>query len=629
MRHTAVAAAVLSTLLGLALPARADVPAPLDTSYQGTLKLDVDATDLAHRIFRVHEVLPVKPGPLTLLYPAWIPGHHSPTGPIDKVAGIKVSANGQAIKWERDQGDVYAFHLEVPQGVDEINVDFQFLSPQNGGQGRVVMTPQMLNLQWNTVALYPAGHYSRQIQVQPNVTLPQGWHFATALEQQSHKGDTVSFKAIDFENLVDSPIFAGQHYKKVDLNPGAKVPVVLNVFADQEKDLAISDEGLKAHRNLIQQMYKVYGAHHYNHYDFLLALTDKLGGIGLEHHRSSENSGERNYFREWDKSWLGRDLLAHEFNHSWNGKYRRPAGIWTPTYNQVKRDHGLWVYEGQTQYWGFVFSARSGLWNHDQAMDMLARLAATYDKGRPGMNWRTILDTTNDPTIAQRAPLAFRNYQMSEDYYSGGQLIWLAVDAKLRELSGNKRSLDDFAKAFFGVNPGAWDVLTYEFDDVIASLNGVQKYDWASFINSRLKGHVNLSKSLNDQGWQLVYDDKASDAITAVEGRYKATDLTYSLGFMVGKDGSLKDVLWDSPAFNAGLSPSMTIVAVNGVQFDGDALKDAVTDAKTSQAPIELLVKDFDQYRTLKVDYHGGLKYPHLVRIKGQKDYLSQVLKPR
>ncbi|WKE65323.1 peptidase M61 [Gallaecimonas kandeliae] len=627
MKRTAVAAAVLGTLLGL--PALAEVQPPQDVAYPGTISLKVDATDLAHRIFKVHEEVPVQAGPLTLLYPAWIPGHHSPTGPIDKVAGIKISAKGQAIPWERDQGNVYAFHLTVPQGVDSISVDFDFLSPQNPHQGRVVMTPEMLNLQWNTVALYPAGHFSRQIQVQPSVTIPEGWQLATALEQQDHSGNSYSFKAIDFENLVDSPIFAGSHYKRLDLAPGAKVPVHLNVFADKAKDLEVSDEALKIHQALIKQVYKVYGTQHYNHYDFLLALTDKLGGIGLEHHRSSENSAKENYFTEWDKSWLGRDLLAHEFNHSWNGKYRRPAGVWTPNYNEVKRDHGLWVYEGQTQYWGFVFSARSGLWSHDQAMDRMALLAATYDKGRPGMQWRNILDTTNDPTIAQRSPLPFRSYQMSEDYYSGGQLIWLAVDAKLRELSHDKHSLDDFGKAFFGVHPGAWDINTYEFEEVVKTLDGIEHYDWSDFLNSRLKGHVNLSQSMNDQGWKLVYDDKPSEATKAVEGRYKGTDFVYSLGFMAGKDGTLGDVLWDSPAFNAGLSPSMTILAVNGEQFDGDVLKDAVTKAKTDKAPIELLVKDFNQYKTVTIDYHGGLKYPHLVRIKGKKDYLSQVLKAR
>jgi len=403
----------------------------------------------------------------------------------------------------------------------------------------------------------------------------------------------------------------------------------LNVFADKAKDLAITQEGLAAHKKLIEQMTKVYGAYHFDHYDFLLALTDKLGGIGMEHHRSSENSAKPYYFTDWKKSWLGRDLLAHEFNHSWDGKYRRPEKLWTPTYNQIKQANGLWVYEGQTQYWGQIFSVRSGLWSHKQGMAVLASLAARYDKGRPGMQWRNILDTTNDPTIAQRASLPFRNYQMSEDYYSGGELIWLAVDAKLRDLTNNSKSLDDFAKNFFGVNAGKWDVNTYNFDDVVATLNNIIAFNWHDFLESRLKGHQNLSKSFNDQGWKLIYNDKASVAVTAAEARYKRSDFVYSLGFMVSHKGTLRDVLWDSPAFKAGLSPSMTIIAVNGEAFDGNVLKDAVTAAKTSKKPIELLVKDFNFYKTIKIDYFDGLKYPHLERIKGKKDYLSQVLTAR
>lgn len=636
MRNSIIAA--ISALFILAMPARAnipqpDIPQPKDKPYVGTIKLKVDATDLSHRIFQVNETIPVSSGKLTLLYPAWIPGHHSPVGPINKLAGLKITAGGNIINWQRDAANVYAFNLTVPQGVDEIKVSFQFLSPQNSHQGRVVMTPEMLNLQWNTVALYPAGYYSRKIKFSPSIVLPKGWHYATALTVKKRYKNRVKFQSVDFENLVDSPLFAGRFYRKIalnnDLNLDNKTPIYLNVFADKEKDLAITKEGLAAHKKLVEQMTKVYGAYHFDHYDFLLALTKKLGGIGMEHHRSSENSAKTYYFTDWKKSWLGRDLLAHEFNHSWDGKYRRPEKLWTPTYNQVKEATGLWVYEGQTQYWGQIFSVRSGLWSHKQGMAVLASLAARYDKGRPGMQWRNILDTTNDPTISQRSSLPFRNYQMSEDYYSGGELIWLAVDAKLRDLSANKKSLDNFAKDFFGINDGKWDVNTYNFADIVDTLNKLEAYNWHDFLESRLKGHANLSKSFNDQGWQLVYNDKPSVAVSAAETRYKSTDFVYSLGFMVKHNGTLRDVIWDSPAFNAGLSPSMTIVAINGEQFDGEVLKDAVIAAKTNKKSIALLVKDFDHYKTIKIKYVDGLKYPHLERIKGKKDYLTQVLTAR
>ena len=621
--------AVLLLALAVAPWASAQTPPPQDVPQPGLLRIDVDATDIARRVFRVKATVPAKPGPLTLLYPQWIPGNHSPTGAIDKLAGLTVTANGKVIPWTRDQYDVYAFHVDVPEGAGEVVAEFKFLSSQGGNQGRVVMTPEMLNLQWNSNSLYPAGVYARNIKALASVKLPAGWSYATALETESRSGDTVTFKPIDYDDLVDSPLYAGKYYKRIDLDPGAKVPVHLNVFADDPKFLEAKPEQIKAHQALVQQMYKLYGARHYDHYEFLLALTGKLGGIGLEHHRSSENSGATGYFTEWDKTWLGRDLLAHEFNHSWDGKYRRGADLATPNFNVPMGDSLLWVYEGQTQFWGHVIAARSGLWTADQAREMLANVAAVYDRGRPGLAWRALQDTTNDPTIAQRRPLAYRNYQMSEDYYSGGQMLWLEVDGKLRELTGDKRSIDDFAKAFFGMKDGDWDVNPYTFDDVVATLDGIARYDWADFLRQRLDGHGSLIGGIAASGWKLVYTDKPNKAFEAAEARSKGVNLTYSLGLTADAKGQLGDVLWDSPAFKAGLAPSMSLIAVNGREFSPEVLKDAVAAAKGGSAPIELLVKNFDHIDTVKIDYHGGLLYPSLVRIDGKPDRLSELYKAR
>lgn len=634
MKRTPLAAATLATVLGCtAFVVHADVPAPQNVPYSaGALKIDVDATDLAHRVFRVHETIPVSAaGPLTLLYPEWIPGHHSPTGPISQFAGLVVKANGQTLPWTRDQYNVYAFNVDVPQGATSVEVDFEFLSPQDTRQGRVVMTPEMLNLQWNTVTVYPAGYYARQIQADPSVKLPAGWKFGSALEVASQDGDTVHFKSINYDDLVDSPIYAGKYYKRIDLDPGASTPVHLNIVADDPKYLEIKPDQIKIHQQLVQQMYKLYGAHHYNHYDFLLSLSEKMSGNGLEHHRSSENGTPPGYFTEWEKSWVMRDLLSHEFNHSWDGKYRRGADLATPNFNVPMGDSLLWVYEGQTQFWGHVVAARSGLWTDNQFKDMLAAVAATYDRGRPGLaSWRNVQDTTNDPTIAQRRSLPYRNYQASEDYYSAGQMIWLDVDAKLRALSGGKKSIDDFAKAFFGVNPGAWDVDPYTFEDVVNTLNGIAPYDWKSYLRTRLDGHGPLIGGVEAHGWKLVYTDKPSDAIKAAESFRHTADLMYSLGLSIGKEGAINDVLWDSPAFKAGISPGMTIVAVNGHSYDPDAIKDAVTaSAKDSSQPVELLVKNFDEYKTVRIDYHGGLKYPHLERDTSKPDTLSQLIKAK
>ncbi len=623
---------VFGLLLSLAAhAARHDsVPPVQDTPYPGTIQLQVDATNIGQRIFQVHETVPVAPGPLTLLYPEWIPGHHSPTGPIDKFAGLTVRAGGQRLRWTRDKYNVYAFHIDVPEGVSQIDLAFQYLSPQNRREGRIIMTPNMLNVQWELMSLYPAGHNIRQIEIQPGITLPAGWHYATALEKASGSADSITFKPVSYNVLVDSPMFAGKHYKQIDLAPGAKTPVRLNVFADDADELETTDEQIKLHRNLVQQMYKLYGAHHFDHYDFLLAISDQMSGIGMEHHRSSENGVGLGYFTQWKTGWAGRDLLAHEFNHSWNGKYRRGADLTTPNFNVPMGDSLLWVYEGQTQFWGNVVAARAGLMTKKQGLEKLAMVAATYDRGRPGMAWRNIQDTTNDPTIAQRAPLPYRNYQMSEDYYSGGQMIWLAVDGKLRELSRGRHSLDDFARAFFGMDNGVWKVNTYTFDDVVATLNGIEPFDWAAFLRQRLDGHVNLSDALASQGWKLVYNDTPSDAVKALEKRWHTTVLTWSLGYSANGKGEIRDVIWDGPAFKAGLSPGMTIVAVNGREYGSDAIKNAVREAakKGNDQPIKLLVKNFDRYKTLDLDYHGGLKYPHLERIKGRKDYLDTLYSP-
>lgn len=615
--------------------AGAGVPPPVDVAYPGVISLHVDATDLDHRIFRVREEIPVSAGPLTLLYPQWLPGNHAPRGPIDKIAGLRIDANGRPLAWRRDPLDVYAFTVDVPEGVDRVSVSFDFLSPQDSSQGRVVMTPDLLDLQWNTVALYPAGHYASRVTFSPSVSLPIGWHFGTALDRLESSGNgtsadgNVGFKPVAFDVLVDSPMFAGRHYQRIDLG-GARAPVHLNLFADDATSLDAKPELLAMHRTLIEQAHKLYGSQHYDHYEFLLALTDNLGGIGLEHHRSSENTQEPAYFSGWDKGAPGRDLLAHEYTHSWNGKYRRPADLWTPNFNVPMQDSLLWVYEGQTQYWGFVLTARAGLWTPDQARDAIAMVAATYADNRPGFDWRNVADTTNDPIIAGRRSLPYRSYQLSEDYYSAGQLIWLAVDAKLRELTRERRSLDDFAKAFFGGDEGSFVPKTYTFDDVAAALDGVAPFDWARFLRERIDAHQAPLDGLAASGWKLVYTDTPSEYQKNAEAERKLVDYSASLGLVFStKDNKVIDVRWNGPAFKAGLAPTSTLIAVNGHEFKAERLKGAIVAAKAAATPVELLVRNGDEYRTLRVDYRDGLKYPHLERITGTPDRLAAILQAR
>ncbi|NQE63912.1 PDZ domain family protein [Caulobacter sp. RHG1] len=608
------------------------IAAPQDTPYAGTLKLNVDATDLDRKIWNVTTTIPVnKAGDFVFLYPQWVPGGHSPRNDLDKLAGLVVTANGKTIPWKRDVVSVHAFHVDVPAGVSEIQVSYQFLTAVEAKVGRIEVTPEMLNLQWMQVTMYPAGYYTRQIPIEASVKLPEGWKLATALETASAAGQTTTFKPITVETLVDSPIFAGKYFKSVELDPKGPVPVRLNMVADSPELLEAKEEHIQAHKDLVQQAYKVFGSHHYDHYDFLVALSDKIGGIGLEHHRSSENRVAPKYFTEWDKTFVGRDLLSHEFTHSWNGKFRRGADLFTPNLNVPMRDSLMWVYEGQTQYWGNVLAARSGLLTKQQALDSIASTAAVYDNRR-GRDWRPVQDTTNDPIIASRKPLSWLSWQRSEDYYSEGLLVWMDADTLIREKTGGKKSLDDFAKTFFGVDNGSYVVRTYVFDDVVAGLNSVYAYDWATFLKTRIEEVQEKAPldGLARGGYKLVYADTQTEFMKSAETRAKNTALSYSLGLTAGSDGVLTDVQWGGPAFKAGLTQGLTIVAVNGESFDGDKLKAATTAAMKPENPlVELLIKDGSRYKMVKLDYRGGLRYPRLEKIAGTPSRLDDILTPR
>ncbi len=638
MRRVFLSAALslgLSTLASAQTPQTAPLPPytpdAQDIPYPGTLLLSVDATDIERHIFRIHETVPVTGGvPMTLLFPKWLPGNHSPTGPISDMGGLILYADGQRLAWTRDPVDDYAFHVTPPVTARKIEIEFQDLSAVQSDEGRINVTPEMLRAQWTNLSFYPAGYYVRQIPIQAELRLPENWSFGTALEVASQKGPVVSFKPVSYDVLLDSPVLAGRYFKKVDLDPGSAVPVMLDVAADRPELLDMRPEQIDAHKSLVQQAYKLYGAHHYDHYDFLFSVSDRLSGIGLEHHRSSEDGVPGAYFLDWDKDAPNRDLLPHEYTHSWNGKYRRPADLWTPDYDRPMQGSLLWVYEGQTQYWGYVLAARAGLWSKDMALDAIALTAATYDN-TPGRAWKALQDTTNDPVVSMRRPQPWRSWRRSEDYYSEGQLVWLDADTLIREKTGGQKSLDDFARAFFGVNDGAWGELTYDFDTVVATLNGIVPYDWAGFLRTRLDGHGPGAPldGIKRGGYKLVYTDSPTDYHRQVMSLRKYEDFTYSLGFQIStKDMALTAVLWDSPAFKAGLTVGTKLLAVNGIAYDKDRFKEVIREAKTLKQPIELLVQNGDHFRIVKIDYHDGLRYPHLLK-KAETPSLDAILAPR
>ncbi|HEX4021320.1 MAG TPA: peptidase M61 [Acidobacteriaceae bacterium] len=614
------------------VPLPPPIVAPADTAYPGTIDLLVNLTDDTRGIVGVHETIPVTPGShLTLLYPQWIPGNHSPTGPISKLGGLVVTDQGKRVNWVRDRVNVYAFHIHVPQGASKLDVDFQYLSPLRGREGRIRFTTEMVDLSWNTALLYPAGHFSRRITFSPSVKLPEGWKFATALETSAQDGNLIHFKDTTLNTLVDSPLYAGLYSKRLDLSTDSSNQVHLDVFADQPSDLAITPEELQAHRNLVEQAAKLFQSHHYSHYDFLLSISKKVGGEGLEHHQSSEDGTDANYFTDWAAGVDESDLLAHEYTHSWNGKFRRPADLWTPNFNVPMQDDLLWVYEGLTQYYGYVLTARSGMRTPAQTRDLMAEIAAYFDISQ-GRTWRPLVDTTNQPTISQRSPVTWVSWQRSEDYYDEGLLIWLDADTKIREMSGGQKSLDDFARLFYGIDNGSYITKTYTFDDIVAALNKVQPYDWATFLRTRvyeLAPHT-PEDGFTRGGYRLSYSDTAPAWLKAAEAASPRRGISFatSLGFSVGKGGALGNVWWNSVAFKAGITPNMQLLAVNSETYTADRLRAAIVAAEKSKDPIKLLMKRGDTILSFDLDYHDGLRYPSLERVNGTPDRLDAILAP-
>ncbi len=634
MKLTSVSALALVLALGAAtahaqqapsmpLPPPAPLPEPQDVPYPGTIQLTADATDLDHHVITIHEVIPVSgAGPLTVMSPSWIPGTHTDRSDSDptKIAGVAFSANGQSLPWKRDEVHVHAFHVDVPAGVTSVTLDFQFLTPIQDEDGVVSHTRNMMDLEWWFASMYPAGYYTRQIPVQATLKLPAGWQYASALDTDRRDGDVVTFKPISYDNLVDSPVLAGRYFKSYDLDPGGPAPVHMDLVADDPDQLDVPGDVVRVQGNIVREAYKLFGAHHYDHYDFLVAVSGPMGNIGLEHHRSSEDAVQPGYFQDVALKSVGRNILGHEFTHSWDGKFRRPAGQFTPTFEEPMRDELLWVYEGGTQYWGQVLEGRAGLYTLDQDLDMWAGTAAYYDT-LPGTDWRPIQDTTNDSTLSDRNPKSWPSWQMSEDYYSAGALIWLDADTLIREKTGGKKSLDDFAKLFFGMDNGSYQPLTYTFDDVVTALNTVYPYDWRTFLRTRLDStHPDLLQGIARSGYKLVYNDTPS-----VGGGRRASGFYRSLGMSIGGDGTVREVAWNSPAFRLGLTAGMKVMAVNGRAYDKGRLNDIIVADEKTTDKIEMLVQDGEYFKTVSLDYHDGLRIPHLVRVDAAPDLFKAI----
>jgi predicted metalloprotease with PDZ domain len=606
-------------------PDPARIPDPQDRPYPGIVKLHVDATDVTRCIFQVRQTIPVaKTGAMTLLYPKWIPGFHSPAAAIELLAGVEIRAGEHRLNWQRHPVEVHAFECVVPEGAAALDIRFQFLSPTSGSQGTICMTPAMLAARWGAMVLYPAGYFSRQIQVAASIDLPEGWQSASALAIASVEGTRTIYRPVSLDVLVDSPVLAGDSLRRVRLDD----QVHLNLVADRSDSLELTEQQIEAHRAVIREADALFGSRHFDRYEFLVAVSDEIGGGGVEHQRSCEIVVPANYFTAWDSNAPKRDVFAHEYVHSWNGKFRRGADSWTPSFERPIRNSLMWVYEGQTQYWGEVLAARSGLWKPQQALDTLAATAAIYDN-RPGGRWRTLSDTTRDPILAGRQPLPWASWQRSEDYYSEGQLLWLAVDTLIRKQSDDRRSLDDFAKRFFGNEDGRTTTSTYEFADVVDVLASVQDYDWAAFLTERLESRKVGAplEGLEHGGYRLVYRGVKNDFAIATEAVSGIDNFRFSIGMAVSSDGTLQEVIWDGPAFQAGLVAGAKLLAVNDRAYDADSLRRAVTNAQQT-GEIQLTVQRGKRLSTLVIEYAGGHRYPHLEPIKGARRRLDEILAP-
>lgn len=618
------------------VPLPAPTPMPVDKPYDGTISLSVDLTNVSDRILKVHESIPVKGGEITLLYPQWLPGTHSPSNPVANMAGLVVTANGRRIPWVRDRVDMWAFHIDVPKGATILELSFQYLAPVRPQQGRI--SNNFANLKWNAVLFYPAGYFSRRVPFASELRLPEGWKFATALDVKSQNGSLIQFKDTSLNTLIDSPLYAGVNFKRVDLSTGPDNPVYLNLFADKPEQLEITPEQLQFHKNLVVQAQKLFNSRHYDHYEFLFSLSDSVAGQGLEHHQSSENGTRANYFTDWAAGITGRALLPHEYTHSWNGKFRRPADLWTANFNVPMQNDLLWVYEGLTDYYGNVLTARSGLRTPEQARDVIAQIAASFEIS-PGRNWRSLEDTTNGPIISEHGatPLIWQSWQRGFDYYPESDLIWLDADTKIRQMSNGQKSLDDFAKLFFGTNNGSYVTVTYTLEDLVKAMNTVQPYDWTGFFRERVYEVAPEvpENGIKQGGYRLVYNDAEPDWIKHADPS-RQTSFSTSLGFTVagqggpnpGPPGAITDVVWDSPAFKAGITPDMQVQGVNDQAFNVANLRQAILTAEKNNSPIKLLLKRDDQFLTVTVDYNGGLRYPHLERVEGTPDLLDSVLAP-
>jgi predicted metalloprotease with PDZ domain len=608
----------------------ADTPAAGETA-----SIEVDARDAPRGIMTAHLELPVVAGPLTLVYPKWLPGRHSPAGPLTSLGGPRMSVGGRAVNWRRDPIDFNAFHLEIPDGGTRLAVDLEILTaPAPDGVVQGLETPRtatesLLILEWNQLILYPAGARSDDLIYRSSVRLPPGWKFASALTPATGEGP-VRFAPVSLTTLVDSTLIAGRYFRDIPL--GGKPAVTLHLAADTAVALNMAPEVLGHYRRLVREAAALFGAVHYGHYEFLWSLTDQIMPDGLEHHESSDNRSPLRALLDDPTRRAEANLLPHEYVHSWNGKYRRPAGIATPDYQIPMQDEMLWVYEGLTEYLGDVLATRSGLLTTQEFREEFARIAAAMDS-HSAREWRSLQDTTiAAPLLYYQSRGWAARLRRQDDFYQESALLWLEADTLIRRESKGRKSLDDFCAAFYGAPDSGPRVVPYDFDALVTALNGVHPHDWRGFWTerlNRLRPGAPL-EGLEAAGWHLALTEIPSTMHLAHEADDKDLDLRYSLGFYVDDEGAtIGDIIPRSPADLAGASPGSHLIALDGYKWSKDLLHDTLAAPAPPQRRLTFLIEKDSMFKTLELEYAGGERYPNLVRAGAGPDLLEQIARPR
>jgi predicted metalloprotease with PDZ domain len=633
---------VLSAVL-LAAAARVPKSAQKSTSPRSNpnpaaaepIKLALDARRAPEKVLHAEMQIPVKAGPNTLVYPKWVPGEHGPTGPIVNLTGVEFFAGGKRLTWRRDLEDMFAFHVDVPEGTAslEARVDLVMPAPPEGFSSGASATTELDMVSWNQVVLYPKDTRSDDVQVSASLTVPRGWRCGTALPSEGGAGDSTSLSSLKFQTvslttLVDSPVLCGAHFRRIALTPDGPIQHYIDIAADSEAALAMPQETIDHYKRLIAETGALYGARHYREYHFLVTLSDHTAHFGLEHHQSSDDRvGERTFIEE-DMRWLEGSLLPHEMTHSWNGKYRRPEGLATPNYQEPMKGDLLWVYEGLTEYFGEVLTARSGLWTPEQFLEEAAETAATLNN-TPGRKWRPLQDTADAAQILFDASTEFASWRRGVDFYPEGFLIWLDVDSTMRRQSHGQKSMNDFARAFLGGQNTGPMVVKYNFDDIVKTLNQVVPYDWAKFLRDRLDSYGPDAPlgGITNSGWKLVYTEEPAELTKDMEKTRNFVDARFSIGLSLDDKGGIHDVIGESAAATAGIAPGTTLVAVNGRKYNPDILREALREGKAGGRPLELLVVSGEFYKSYSLNYHGGERYAHLVRDESREDVLSEIIK--